>query len=158
MWDYNDGIGRGNDIQQPKDVTPDVVQETKEKEMRPFGDPLASLKNLVAKQIQNRRGLITMPIPAGHKTYKRKTGDPKGKIYSDEGTYGDERDDLWARGKSLTSDEANLFDMFCAKCQGDHLSMFCPVGRTIRDRRRGYPRISRSQIKKVLNKECNVCG
>ena len=27
-----------------------------------------------------------MPIPAGHKTYKRKTGDPKGKIYSDEGT------------------------------------------------------------------------
>ena len=36
--------------------------------------------------------------------------------------------------------------------------MFCPVGRTIRDRRRGYPRISRSEIKKVLNKECNVCG
>ena len=87
MWDYNDGIGRGNDIQQPKDVTPDVVQETKEKEMRPFGDPLASLKNLVAKQIQSRKGLITMPIPAGHKTYKRKTGDPKGKIYSDKGTY-----------------------------------------------------------------------
>ena len=51
VWDYNDGIGRGNDIQQPKDVTPDVVQETKEKEMRPFGDPLASLKNLVAEQI-----------------------------------------------------------------------------------------------------------
>ena len=51
VWDYNDGIGRGNDIQQPKDVTRDVVQETKEKEMRPFGDPLASLKNLVAKQI-----------------------------------------------------------------------------------------------------------
>ena len=51
VWDYNDGIGRGNDIQQPKDVTPDVVQETKEKEMRPFGDPLASLKNLVDKQI-----------------------------------------------------------------------------------------------------------
>ena len=25
VWDYNDGIGRGNDIQQPKDVTPDVV-------------------------------------------------------------------------------------------------------------------------------------
>ena len=99
-----------------------------------------------------------MPIPAGHKTYKRKTGDPKGKIYSDEGTYGDERDDLWARGKSHTSDEADLFDMFCTKCQGDHLSMFCPVGRTIRDRRRGYPRISRSEIKKVLNKECNVCG
>ena len=64
VWDYNDGIGRGNDIQQPKDVTPDVVQETKEKEMRPFGDPLASLKNLVAKQIQSRKGLITMPIPA----------------------------------------------------------------------------------------------
>ena len=51
MWDYNDGIGRENDIQQRKDVTPDVVQETKEKEMRPFGDPLASLKNLVPKQI-----------------------------------------------------------------------------------------------------------
>ena len=99
-----------------------------------------------------------MPIPAGHKTYKRKTGDPKGKIYSDEGTYGDKRDDLWARGKSHTSDEADLFDMFCTKCQGDHLSIFCPVGRTIRDRRRGYPRISRSEIKKVLNKECNVCG
>ena len=158
VWDYNDGIGRGNDIQQPKDVTPDIVQETKEKEMRHFGDPLASLKNLVAKQIRNRKGLITMPISAGHKTYKRKTGDPKGKIYSDEGTYGDERDDLWARGKSHTSDEADLFDMFCTKCQGDHLSMFCPVGRTIRDRRRGYPRISRSEIKKVLNKECNVCG
>ena len=99
-----------------------------------------------------------MPIPAGHKTYKRKTRDPKGKIYSDEGTYGDERDDLWARGKSHTSDEADLFDMFCTKCQEDHLSMFCPVGRTITDRRRGYPRISRSEIKKVLNKECNVCG
>ena len=76
-WDYNDGIGRENDIQQPKDVTPDVVQETKEKEMRPFGDPLASLKNLVAKQIQNRKGSITMPIPVQHKTYKKKTGDPK---------------------------------------------------------------------------------
>ena len=49
--DYNDGIGRGNDIQQPKDVTPDIVQQIKEKEMRPFGDPLASLKNLVAEQI-----------------------------------------------------------------------------------------------------------
>ena len=79
MWDYNDGIGRENNIQQPKNVTPDVVQETKEKEMRPFGDPLANLKNLVAEQIQNRKGLITMPIPAGHKTYKRKTGDPKEK-------------------------------------------------------------------------------
>ena len=99
-----------------------------------------------------------MPIPAGHKTYKRKIGDPKGKIYSDKGTYGDERDDLWARGKSHTSDEAHLFDMFCTKCQRDHLSMFCPVGRTIKDRRRGYPRISSSEIKKVLNKECNMCG
>ena len=49
-----------------------------------------------------------MPIPAGYKTYKRKTGDPKGKIYSNEGTYGDERDDLWARGKSHTSDEADV--------------------------------------------------
>ena len=51
VWDYNDGIGRENDIQQPKDVTPDVIQETKEKKMRPFGDPLTSLKNLVAEQI-----------------------------------------------------------------------------------------------------------
>ena len=55
VWDYNDGIGRGNDIQQPKDVTPDVVQETKEKEMRPFGDPLASLKNLVASKYETER-------------------------------------------------------------------------------------------------------
>ena len=59
-----------------------------------------------------------MPIPAGNKTYKRKTGDPEGKIYSDEGTYGDERDDLWARGKSHTSDETDLFDMFCRKMSG----------------------------------------
>ena len=44
VWNYNY-------IQQPKDVTLDVVQETKEREMRPFGDPLASLKNLVARQI-----------------------------------------------------------------------------------------------------------
>ena len=68
-----------------------------------------------------------------------------------EMTYGQE-------GNHIQVMKADLFDMFCTKCQGDHLSMFCPVGRTIRDRRRGYPRISRSEIKKVLNKECNVCG
>ena len=55
MWDYNDGIGTGNDIQQPKDVTPDVVQETKEKEMRPFEDPLTSLKNLVANKYETEK-------------------------------------------------------------------------------------------------------
>ena len=78
-----------------------------------------------------------MPIPAGHKNIlKGRLEIPRGRytlkrehMEMKEMTYGQ-------RGKSHTSDEADLFDMFCKKCQGDHLSMFCPVGRTIRDRRR----------------------
>ena len=40
-----------------------------------------------------RNRVITMPQPPFTKIYQRKVGDPSNKIYSDEGMYGDEKDD-----------------------------------------------------------------
>ena len=67
-----------------------------------------------------------MPKPPHAKIYKRKVGDPSAKIYSDEGVYGDEKDELWAKGYCTPEREINLFDIVCEKCQGDHLDLYCP--------------------------------
>ena len=76
---------------------------------------------------QNLRSkVITMPRPPFTKIYKRKVGDPSNKIYSDEGMYGDEKDDLFAKGYCGSDQEVDLFDIICEHCHGDHVVMYCP--------------------------------
>ena len=53
-------------------------------------------KHTLQRNVQNKAW--TMPKPPHAKIYKRKVGDPSAKIYSDEGVYGDEKDELWAKG------------------------------------------------------------
>ena len=58
---------------------------------------MQSKKRTFQKKGQNLKNkVITMPQPPFTKIYKRKVGDPSNKIYSDEGMYGDEKDDLFA--------------------------------------------------------------
>ena len=73
-----------------------------------------------------RNRVITMPWPPFTKIYKRKVGDPSNKIYSDEGMYGDEKDDLFAKGYCGSDQEVDLFDIICEHCHGDHVVMYCP--------------------------------
>ena len=73
-----------------------------------------------------RNRVITMPQPPFTKIYKRKVGDPSNKIYSDEGMYGDEKDDLFAKGYCGSDQEVDLFDIICEHCHGDHVVMYCP--------------------------------
>ena len=81
-------------------------------------------KHTFQRNVQNKAW--TMPKPPHAKIYKRKVGDPSAKIYSDEGVYGDEKDELWAKGYCTPEREINLFDIVCEKCQGDHLDLYCP--------------------------------
>ena len=84
-------------------------------------------KRTFQKKGQNLKNkVITMPQPPFTKIYKRKVGDPSNKIYSDEGMYGDEKDDLFARGYCGSDQEVDLFDIICECCHGDHLVMYCP--------------------------------
>ena len=73
-----------------------------------------------------RNRVMTMPQPPFTKIYKRKVGDPSNKIYSDEGMYGDEKDDLFAKGYCGSDQEVDLFDIICEHCHGDHVVMYCP--------------------------------
>ena len=73
-----------------------------------------------------RNRVITMPWPPFTKIYKRKVGDPSHKIYSVEGMYGDEKDDLFAKGYCGSDQEVDLFDIICEHCHGDHVVMYCP--------------------------------
>ena len=88
---------------------------------------MQSKKRTFQKKGQNLRSkVITMPRPPFTKIYKRKVGDPLNKIYSDEGMYGDEKDDLFAKGCSVSDQEVDLFDIICERCHGDHVVMYCP--------------------------------
>ena len=40
--------------------------------------------------------------------------------------YGDEKDDLFAKGYCGSDQEVDLFDMICERCHGDHVVMYCP--------------------------------
>ena len=156
-WDYQGEGLRNTKPTPPQDVTPDIVSETKNGNI--LSDPFEKLRGTVTKQIQNRRGVITLPQPIRPKIYKRKTGELGGKIYSDEGIYGDERDELWAKGDSGSSDQPELFDLYCLKCQGDHLTIFCPIGEEGRQYNgRGTSRFTKEDVRKILRRECNICG
>ena len=86
-----------------------------------------SKKRTFQEKEQNLRNkVITMPRPPFTKIYKRKVGDPSNKIYSDEGMYGDEKDDLFAKGYCGSDQEVDLFDIICERCHGDHVVMYCP--------------------------------
>ena len=43
--------------------------------------------------------------------YKKKRGDPTGKVYVDVGMYGDEKDDVYARGECGSEMDVALFDL-----------------------------------------------
>ena len=158
-WDYGDAIPRNAEATPPQDVTPDLVNETRGRKGQVSSDPLRKFRETIGKQIKRQRGVITLPKPMRPKTYKRKTGDPRGKIYSDEGIYGNERDELWAAGDLGSSDRAELFDLYCAKCQGDHLTIFCPIHENRRQTRgRPCPKILEDEIKRIVRRECTICG
>ncbi|MCG8621891.1 MAG: hypothetical protein MJE68_07835, partial [Proteobacteria bacterium] len=78
------------------------------------------------RQLSGRKRVPTLSAPSKPKIYKRKVGDPSRKIYSDEGIYGDEKDELWAHGHPESDREIGLFDIICERCQGDHLELHCP--------------------------------
>ena len=40
--------------------------------------------------------------------------------------YGDEKDDLFAKGYCGSDQEVDLFDIICEHCHGDHVVMYCP--------------------------------
>ena len=70
-----------------------------------------------------------MPWPTSPKVFKRKTGDPLGKLpweNSDEAIYGDEKDDMLTKVPPYSSEEVDLFDTICEWCKGDHLVIYCP--------------------------------
>ena len=92
------------------------TKNSKQKKKRTFQKKGQDLRNRV----------ITMPQPPFTKIYKRKVGDPSNKIYSDEGMYGDEKDDLFAKGYCGSDQEVDLFDIICEHCHGDHVVMYCP--------------------------------
>ena len=87
--------------------------------LRPF-------KEVVKRQVKQVHGVTTLPWPTSPKIYKRKTGDPTGKICSDEAIYGDEKDDLFAKAAPCSSEEVDLFDTVCEWCKGNHLVIYCP--------------------------------
>ena len=88
---------------------------------------MQSKKRTFQKKGPNLRNkVITMPRPPFTKIYKRKVGDPSNKIYSDEGMYGDEKDDIFAKGYCGSDQEVDLFDIICERCHGDHVVMYCP--------------------------------
>ena len=107
---------------------------TKEKESFIEGNQEKEQKGLQTKGSMRRikptfyeeRRVPTLPILTKPKIYKRKVGDPTRKICSDEGIYGDEKDDYSAHGPCSSEKDIDLFDIVCEKCQGDHLVMFCP--------------------------------
>ena len=142
VWDYHDGT-----VQVPttrsKEMAPDVVvgaqKEMNKQERRDIslakGDrssgkkkftSLRPLKEAVRKPTKQAHGVTTLPWPTSPKVYKRKTGDPSGKLYSDEAFYGDEKDDMFAKAPPYSSEEVDLFDIICEWCKGDHLVIYCP--------------------------------
>ena len=142
VWDYHDGT-----VQVPTtrsdEMAPDVVVETQKridkqerrdtspsKGDRSFGrkrfTSLRPFKEVVKRPVKQPCGVTTLPWPTSPKIYKRKTGDPVGKLYSDEAIYGDEKDDLFAKAAPFSSEEVDLFDTICEWCEGDHLVIYCP--------------------------------
>ena len=140
-WDYHDGT-----VQVPvtrlKETAPDVVLGVpKEVNRQDRGDnsfrgrdntmrrkkftSLKPYKEVVKRQIKQGQKVATLPWPTSPKIYKRKIGDPSGKLYSDEAIYRDEKDDMFAKGMP-NSDELDLFDTICEWCKGDHLVIYCP--------------------------------
>ena len=141
-WDYHDGSIQVPTTKSEK-VAPDVVVGTQKgmntqertdtspsKGDRSYGrrkfTSLRPFKEVVKRQVKQVHGVTTLPWPTSPKIYKRKTGDPTGKICSDEAIYGDEKDDLFAKAAPCSSEEVDLFDTVCEWCKGDHLVIYCP--------------------------------
>ena len=141
-WDYHDrsiqvpttksekvapdvvvGIQKGMNTQDRTDISPSKGDRSygrrKFTSLRPF-------KEVVKRQVKQVHGVATLPWPTSPKIYKRKTGDPTGKICSDEAIYGDEKDDLFAKAAPCSSEEVDLFDTVCEWCKGGHLVIYCP--------------------------------
>ena len=140
-WDYHDGTVQVP-VTRSKETAPDVVLGIpKEVNRRNKGDnsfrerdstmrrkkftSLRPYKEVVSRQIKQGQRVTTLLWPTSPKIYKRKIGDPSGKLYSDEAIYGDEKDDMFAKGMP-NSDEIDLFDTICEWCKGDHLVIYCP--------------------------------
>ena len=112
---------------QPKESGYQTTRSTKTTPELRTKNSMQSKKRTFQKKGQNLRNkVITMPRPPFTKIYKRKVGDPSNKIYSDEGMYGDEKDDLFAKGYCGSDQEVDLFDIICERCHGDHVVMYCP--------------------------------
>ena len=89
--------------------------------------PKAQREGKSRKESQVKRsGVSTMPRPPYTRSYKRKRGDPTGKIYVDVGMYGDEKDDTYAKGECGSELDVALFELVCERCRGDHIRLYCP--------------------------------
>ena len=89
--------------------------------------PDVQKKEVPREQRQTRRNNVpTMPRPPFTRRYKRKRGDPTGKVYVDAGMYGDEKDDLYGQEECGSEMDIALFDLVCKRCRGDHIKLYCP--------------------------------
>ena len=112
---------------QPKESGYQTTRSTKTTPELRTKNSMQSKERIFQKKGQNLRNkVITMPWPPFTKIYKRKVGDSSNKIYSDEGMYGDEKDDLFAKEYCGSDQEVDLFDIICEHCHGDHMVMYCP--------------------------------
>ena len=89
--------------------------------------PEVQKKEVPRERRQKRRNNVpTMSRPPFTRRYKRKRGDPTGKVYVDAGMYGDEKDDLYGQGECGSEMDIALFDLVCERCRGDHIKLYCP--------------------------------
>ena len=128
-WDYHDGSIQVPTTKSEKTALDVVVGTQKRmntqertdtspsKGDRSYGrrkfTSLRPFKEVVKRQVKQVHGVKTLPWPSSPKIYKRKTGDPMGKICSDETIYGNEKDDLFAKAAPCSSEEVDLFDTIC---------------------------------------------
>ena len=123
---------------------------------------IQSKKRTFQKKGQNSRNkVITMPRPPLTEIYKRKVGDPSNKIYSDEGMYGDEKDDLFAKGYCGSDQEVDLFDIICEHCHGDHVVMYCPYkpdGTLKQELEKQSPDKTKINVDYTVSTPCWICN